>query len=103
MKLGPSHFRVGDEFEIIAEVYLGEIKPSEVEVEVYLGKIKGTEQVEMVGVERMEVFQENEGGNYIYKCRVKCKSSGRYGFNVRVVPSGDDYLKFTPHFITWGP
>ncbi len=103
MKLGPSHFRVGDEFEVIAEVYLGEIQPSEVEIELCLGKIKGTEQVEIVGVEKMEVFQENDGGNYIYRCKVKCKSSGRYGFNVRVVPKGDDYLKFTPHFITWAP
>jgi starch phosphorylase len=101
MKLGPSHFRVGDEFEVISEVYLGELLPEDVVVELYLGKLKGLEQVEKSMVKRMDVYQDNGNGTYIYKVKVKCTESGRYGFNVRVVPDGDDYLKYTPHFITW--
>ncbi len=101
LKLGPSHFRVGDEFEVVVEVYLGELLPEEVEVELYFGKLKGMDNIEKSFVEKMEVFQDKGEGEYVYRCKVSCKEAGRYGFNVRVVPSGDDYLKFTPHFITW--
>ncbi len=101
MKLGPSHFRVGNEFEVVCEVCLGELAPQEVEVELYLGKLKGLDEVEKSQVIKMDVYQDNGDGCFIYKCKVKCEESGRYGFNVRVVPTGDDYLKYTPHFITW--
>ncbi len=101
MKMGPSYFRVGQEFEVVVEVYLGELSPSDVSVELYLGKFKGYEEIEKSEVITMDVYQEAEEGLYIYKCKVKCGMSGRYGFNARIVPKGDDYLVFSPHFIKW--
>lgn len=101
MKMGPSHFRVGQEFEVVVDVYLGELSPSDVNVELYLGKFKGYEQIEKSEVIKMEVYQETEEGSYIYKCKVKCGPSGRYGFNARIVPKGDDYLVFSSNFIKW--
>ena len=71
------------------------------EVELYLGKFKGYEEIEKMDVIKMEMNHENGEGSYIYKCKVKCGLSGRYGFNARIVPRGDDYLVFSSNFIKW--
>ena len=45
---------------------------------------------------------ENHGnGSYRYGCNLNCDTTGRYGFTVRVMPRGDDFIKNTPGLITW--
>ncbi|OGP60526.1 MAG: alpha-glucan phosphorylase, partial [Deltaproteobacteria bacterium RBG_13_49_15] len=93
--------RVGDSFEVTSEVTLGELKPEEVVVELYCGTLKSIGMVSEGKTEPMEILEKLENGNYIYKSTLKCTDTGRFGFTVRVVPRGDDYLKFRPEFICW--
>ncbi|MFC1886918.1 DUF3417 domain-containing protein, partial [Thermodesulfobacteriota bacterium] len=93
--------RIGDSFQVTAEIFLGEITPDEVDVEVYYGHIIGLEAVSESKTAPMAVFEDLGGGNWIYECSLECDTSGRFGFTVRVTPRGDDRIKFTPGLISW--
>ena len=94
-------FRVGDSFEVAAEVSLGELNPEEVSVELYNGHMKAVDSLEGISTIPMTVVEHFGNGNYRYGCQVPCRLSGRYGFTVRAMPAGDGYFKFLPRLITW--
>ncbi|MGM0453937.1 MAG: alpha-glucan family phosphorylase [Thermodesulfobacteriota bacterium] len=94
-------FRVGDEFEVATEVELGELTPDEVEVELYYGRVRSAEELADSGVVKMSVDQDMGDGKFRYTCHVPCEYAGRFGFTARVMPRGDDYVKYTPGFLTW--
>ena len=94
-------FRVGDHFKVTVSVYLGNITPDEVEVELCYGKTKSVDELETVRVAPMHVVDKQGGGNYVYGCDLTCSYSGRYGLTARVIPKGDNQLKYAPGLITW--
>ena len=93
--------RVGEEFEITAEVKLAELKPDEVDVELYYGQMKSLEDLGSSKSEHMRVLEDRGNGQYLYGCALSCQGSGRFGFTVRVSPRGDERLKCTPRLLTW--
>jgi starch phosphorylase len=94
-------FRVGDSFEVTAELDLGQLNPEDVCVELYNGHMKAVGELEGISTIPMTVVEHCREGHYRYGCQVPCRRSGRYGFTVRAMPAGDDYLKFLPRLITW--
>lgn len=94
-------FQVGDRFRLHADVTLGEIRPEEVDVELCYGPIKSVDSLKTSHTETMQVQEELAAGRYRYGCQVECRQSGRYGFTARIVPRGDDRLKYAPGRITW--
>ena len=96
---GPYH--VGEDMKVSAKVHLGELRPEEVEVELYYGAFKDLDALATGHVESMQVAEQLEGNSYLYSCSLNCELSGRFGFSVRVVPQGDEWLKFTPGLISW--
>ena len=95
------YFRVGDTFDVTTRVYLGDLKPEEVVVELYYGHIKTIDAVIRSRVVPMQVIQAIGNGDYEYGCTITCPGSGRFGFTARIVPAGDDWLKYMPGLITW--
>ncbi len=93
--------RVGDRFQVTAEVQLGHLLPEEVEIELYYGHFKSFSELSDSRLAVMQVNRDLGGGAYEYGCAVICEASGRFGFSVRATPSGDDWIKFTPGLITW--
>ncbi|MBU2454160.1 MAG: DUF3417 domain-containing protein, partial [Proteobacteria bacterium] len=101
-KLGPSSdFTVGDSFNILIDVFLGELTPEEVEVQVYHGKLKGTDLQEGSRAETMQFQETVSPGTHIYGSTILCSDSGRFGYTARVIPKGDEVLRHTPGLITW--
>jgi len=94
-------FRVGESFEVMAEVNLGELSAEEVCVELYNGHMKAVDALQDINMIPMTVVQDLGKGNYRYGCQVPCGLSGRYGFTARATPAGDDYMKNMPNLITW--
>ena len=94
-------FRIGESFQISAEVSLGEIRPEEVLVELYYGKLRTIDTLLPGMTQTMEVEKDLGSGTYRYSCLLSCTTSGRFGFTVRVSPKGDDFLRFTSGLITW--
>jgi starch phosphorylase len=96
---GPYH--VGENFEVTAEINLAELKPDEVDVELCYGHMQSLEDLAASHVEKMGVLEDSGNGQYLYGCSLTCKSSGRFGFTVRVTPRGDERVKSTPRLLTW--
>jgi len=94
-------YRVGDSFQVTAEINLAELSPDEVDVELYYGHLKSLEELSTSHVEPMAVQQDSGGGNFLYSCTLRCDMSGRFGFTVRVSPRGDKRIKSTPRLLTW--
>ncbi len=94
-------FTVGQSFTVTALVTLGELRPDEVKVELYYGDLRSVDTITSSNSEEMSVNANHENGVYEYACSLNCRAPGRYGFTIRVVPSGDDRMRFAPGLITW--
>jgi starch phosphorylase len=94
-------FRVGQTIHMTANVTLGKLRPDEVKVGLYYGYLKSLDTLTASRNQEMTVMKDMGSGHYLYACDITCPDSGRYGFTARVMPSGDEMIKFTPGFITW--
>ena len=94
-------FIIGESFTVTAELSLGGIRPEEVDVELYYGQLKTIDNLSFSQTQTMDVEQALESGRYLFACKLRCESAGRFGFTVRVSPKGDDYIRFTPGLISW--
>jgi starch phosphorylase len=94
-------YRVGEQFDVTAEISLAELQPHEVDVELYYGHMKSLENVVSSTVEPMKVIEDHNNGHFLYGCTLTCQGSGRFGFTVRVTPRGDERVKSTPRLLTW--
>jgi len=94
-------FRVGENLKVTAVVHLGELRPEEVDVELCHGQQKYPEILKSCAFEKMTMAEDRGNGNYLYSGMITCNSSGRFGFTARVVPRGDELIRFTPGLITW--
>lgn len=94
-------FRVGESFKVDVLVSLGDLRPEDVIVELYYGNVKAIDDLDSPHTQEMTVKEERGNGVYEYECTIVCRLSGRFGFTARVIPMGDDLLKFSPGYITW--
>jgi starch phosphorylase len=94
-------FQVSETFMVSVNVHLGAILPEEVDVELYYGRVRHLGELEKGASLPMTIFQERGNGDYLYRCTVTCNDSGRYGFTVRVVPRGDEWIRCTPGLLSW--
>jgi starch phosphorylase len=94
-------YRVGENFEVTAEVNLAELQPDEVDVELYYGLMQSLEDLAASHLEQMNVLEDRGNGHYLFGCSLTCQSTGRFGFTVRVTPRGDERVKSTPRLLTW--
>jgi len=97
--LGP--FRVGENFHVSADIRLGRLTPQEVDVELYTGQMRSVDRLQDIEMQPMVVVESLGAGCYRYGAEIPCRTSGRYGFTVRVTPRGDSLLKYIPGLITW--
>ena len=94
-------YRVGEKFDVTAEISLAELQPHEVDIELYYGNMKSLGNVVSSNVEPMNVIEDRGNGHYLYGCSLTCQGSGRFGFTVRATPRGDERVKSTPRLLTW--
>ncbi len=98
-----SDLPVGSKIRVRARIRLGNITPDEVSVELYLGRLNAIgEIIDAVAVEMQPAGQTGEGV-YMFEARdVPCRSSGRSGYTVRVLPfHRDESQPFLPGLIRW--
>ncbi len=94
-------FQVGDTFTVSAQVHLGSIEPDMVNVELYYGRLQSLNKLVKGLTQTMTIAEDQGDGDYLYRCTVDCRDSGRYGFTVRVAARADDWIKYTPGLLTW--
>jgi starch phosphorylase len=99
------HLPVGGSLEVTARVHLGPISPEWVSVQAYFGPTNEQGQIEVGGNVSMEreMGAKLGEGFHLYRGRIPCQDSGRFGFSVRVVPHHPGLTHpFVPGLITWG-
>jgi starch phosphorylase len=96
---------VGGTLEVTARVHLGPVNPDWVAVQAYYGATNEQGQLdtgEALTLTRDEKARQQDGF-HLYRGKVPCRDSGRFGFCVRVIPNHPDLTSpFIPGLITWG-
>jgi starch phosphorylase len=99
---GNGHYHVGENMEVEALIDLPDIDPKEIAVELYAGPITATGQIGAPTVLRMNHSKLVGGPRHVFSGQLECRTSGRQGFAVRVVPGNPDLATpFEPGLIAW--
>jgi len=96
---------VGGSLEVSARIHLGPVQPEWVDVQVYAGEVN--EQNRIVSGSARSLSRDTswhgEPGFHMFRGKVPCEQSGRFGFAVRVLPKHENLASpFVPGLITWG-
>jgi glycogen phosphorylase len=95
-------FKVGGDFEVTAEVNLGDVAADQVSVELYYGPLDAQKNIIMPRIEPMKFEKKVDGGVYQFKGVVECSSSGLNGFTVRILPKHPSlFIKHQTGLMTW--
>jgi starch phosphorylase len=99
---GNGHFKVGDQMQVEALVDTPNVDPKELQVQLYCGRINATGEIEQPQAVSMQYVKPMAPERHLYIGRLDCRTSGRQGFAIRIVPGGEDFATpFEPGLITW--
>ena len=80
-----AEIKVGEKFQITADVEIGDLTPDDVEVQIYYGKIDDKNKAGSNAYVTMDVAQK-KGTVFQYKGAIDCSSTGQIGYTLRVLP-----------------
>jgi glycogen phosphorylase len=94
---------VGNEFDVKAQLRLGDLTPDDVSVELYWGGVDATGDIQDPQRVAMTIEGAAKDGITVYKAHaVHCSGSGLHGYTVRILPRHPDLASpFIPGLITW--
>ena len=99
---GNGHFKVGDTMQVEALVDLPGLDPKDLQVQLYAGPISAKGEIEQPQALPMNYVKPMAQDRHLYVGRLDCRTSGRQGFAIRIVPGGNDFATpFEPGLITW--
>jgi len=94
--------KVGDHLEIQATLSLGELSPTDVAVEIYHGKLDERGAISEGSAIALESSPTDNPQVYRYSGKMPCRTSGRWGYAIRVVPQHEDLLTpFDLGLVSW--
>jgi len=95
--------KVGDQLQVQAQVFLADLKPTDVSVELFHGPLD-TQGLIGQGEALPTLIAQSKGkGTYIFAGAISCRTSGRQGYAVRIVPKHEDLDNpFEMNLILWG-
>jgi starch phosphorylase len=99
---GDGHFKVGQTMQVEALVDLPAIDPKEVTVQLYCGPTSAAGNIENPQAILMNHAKEMAPNRHMFIGKIDCRTSGRQGFAVRVLPGDPDLATpFEPGMILW--
>jgi starch phosphorylase len=99
---GNGHFKVGQTMQVEAMIDLPGIDPNELTVQLYTGPVTAQGEIEQPQALRMTYARAMAPARHVFVGQVECRSSGRQGFAVRVLPGFKDMATpFEPGLIAW--
>jgi starch phosphorylase len=99
---GNGHYRVGENMQVEALVEMPDLDPGELQVQLYAGTINATGQIEEPQTLRMDHTKLIANGRHLFTGVVECRTSGRHGFAIRILPGSPDLATpFEPGLILW--
>jgi starch phosphorylase len=99
---GNGHYKVGESVQVEAMIDLPDVKPNEVTVQLYAGPTTAAGELENPQALVMQHSKELAPNRHVFTGRIDCRTSGRQGFAVRVLPGDPDLATpFEPGLIIW--
>ncbi len=99
---GNGHYKVGEQMQVEAMLDLPEIDPKDLNVQLYAGRISATGELEHPTPIAMTHAKQLAPNRHLFVGQIECRTSGRQGFAVRIVPGNPDLATpFEPGLITW--
>ena len=99
---GTGHYKIGQAVEVEATVDLPNVRPDEVTVQLYCGLTTAAGGIDDPQVLAMEPVREAGPDRHVYVGKITCRTSGRQGYAVRVLPGNPDLATpFEPGLIVW--
>ena len=81
---------------------LPSVSPNDVSVQLYAGRISAYGQIEGPEAHEMQHAKEIAPNRHLFTGTIECRTSGRQGFAIRVLPGHVDMASpFEPGLITW--
>ena len=95
---------VGKDFPVKVRVSLGSIRPEEVDVQLYYGLVDNLGEVNDPKTASLQASATNDSSRtMLFAGSVPCRSSGQFGFTVRVLPKHPNLPNaLEPGLVTWG-
>jgi starch phosphorylase len=94
--------RVGSEFPVKVRVNLGPVSPEDVEVQLCYGVLDSMGEIADPRATPLHANGTRAGSTVVFDGSVPCRSSGQYGFTVRVLPRHPNLPHpFEPGLVTW--
>jgi starch phosphorylase len=98
----PTEVKVGSQIEVRALIHLGPLEPKDVSVELYHGPLDAKEEIGRSGTIPMDCVESKGNGDYVFLGTISCRTSGRYGYTLRVLPHHEDLSNpYEPGLILW--
>ncbi len=98
----PAELRVGTELQVRAQVYLGALEPTDVTVQLYYGLLDTKGEIPKGEVMSMNWVESNGDGKHLFLGSIPARTSGRYGYALRVLPHHEDLSNpYEPGLILW--
>ncbi|MFC2038058.1 alpha-glucan family phosphorylase [Chloroflexota bacterium] len=95
--------KVGDQLQVQAEVHLGALNPTDVAVELYHGRLNAEGLIIEGQAIPMLIAQSKGKGKYVFAGAIPCRTSGRHGYALRILPSHEDMGDpFEMGLLLWG-
>lgn len=99
---GNGHYKVGEKMQVEALLDVPELEPQDVQVQLYAGPINSTGEIDNPQVLDMQYTRQMAPGRHLFTGAIECRTSGRQGFAVRILPGFKDMATpFEPGLITW--
>jgi starch phosphorylase len=99
---GNGHYKVGDQMQVEALVDLPDLDPKDLSIQLYAGPISATGQIENPQILTMLHSKQMAPGRHQFTGKIECRTSGRQGFALRVLPGHEDMASpFEPGLIIW--
>jgi len=100
---GGEMLRVGSDFRVKVRVNLGTFSPDDVEVQLCHGVLDAMSEIADPRATTLTPGTERNGSTVLFSGSVPCRSSGQFGFSVRVLPKHVNLQhSFEPGLVTWG-
>ena len=96
VNLAKTKLKVGSQLIVKALIKLGKINPEDVSVELYHGSVDSWGKIKNGSAFTMDYNEKNgEDGTHLFTGLMECKTSGRQGFAVRILPRNE--ILVNPH------
>lgn len=98
----PSELKAGADLQVQARVYLGALEPEDVTVQLCYGHLDIKGEIPQGEVMAMKWEKRNGDGSHVFVGAIPCRTSGRYGYALRILPHHEDLSNpYEPGLILW--